>query len=332
MHRFRIGADENGLGPRLGPLIVTAVLAEVSEAGHKRVTQAPRGKLAALLGDSKALLAHGDVALGEAWARVLVAREGRVPLEAQTVDDVVHAIAMDDASVLRRPCPERARPQCWGTAGEAFEAAPELLESVDRALDDLAKKGVRVAMVRSAVVCTSVLNTHAKRGLSRFHVDLHAMERLVLAMRDVAAEDVLAICGKVGGLGHYMDAFGPLSGRLATVLNETRKESAYRFPGVGELRFVMDADAGDRLVSLSSLVGKWMREVLMSRITRHYQALDSAVPTSSGYHDPNTTRFIAATELLRKRGKIPDDCFERRRAEPAATGTKGPPANVSLDL
>lgn len=313
--RFRIGADENGLGPRLGPLIVTAVLAEVDDAGNRLVTRAPRGKLAELLGDSKALLAHGDVALGEAWARVLVAREGRVPLAAQTVDSVVHAIALDDAEALRRPCPESARGQCWGTAGEAFEATPELLASVGRALDDLAKKGVRVSMARSAVVCTSVLNAQAKKGVSRFHVDLHAMERLVLAMREVAGEDVLAICGKVGGLGHYMDAFGPLSGRLATILEEKRSSSAYRFPGVGELRFVMDADAGDRLVSLSSLVGKWMREVLMSRITRHYQALDEEVPSSSGYHDPNTAKFVAATSLLRKRAKIPDDCFERRRVE-----------------
>jgi len=31
---FRIGADENGLGPRLGPMVVTAVLAEVTEAGE----------------------------------------------------------------------------------------------------------------------------------------------------------------------------------------------------------------------------------------------------------------------------------------------------------
>lgn len=321
MARFRIGADENGLGPRLGPLIVTAVLAEVSDAGHKLVTRAPRGKLAELLGDSKALLAHGDVALGEAWARVLVAREGRVPLAEQTVDNVVHAIALDDSEALRRPCPERARAQCWSTYGEAFEASPELLASVDRALDDLAKKGVRVSMARSAVVCTSVLNTQAKRGVSRFHVDLHAMERLVLTMRDVAGEDVLAICGKVGGLGHYMDAFGPLSGRLATILEEKRSSSAYRFPGLGELRFVMDADAGDRLVSLSSLVGKWMREVLMTRITRHYQAIDESVPSSSGYHDPNTAKFVAATSLLRKRGEIPDDCFERRRVEQPAAAT-----------
>jgi ribonuclease HII len=319
--RFRIGADENGLGPRLGPLIITAVLAEVTDAGHKLITRAPRGKLAELLGDSKALLAHGDVALGEAWARVLVARQstpGRraIPLEAQTVDDVVHAIAMDDAPFMRRKCPESAHDQCWSIAGEVFEAEPALLKAVSRALDDLEKKGVRVTLAQSAVVCTNVLNEQAKKGITRFHVDLHAMERLVLMMRESVGEEVLAICGKVGGLGHYLEAFGPLAGRLATVLAETRLESAYRVAGLGEIRFVVDADSGDRLVSLSSLVGKWMREILMSRITRHYQSLDESVPSSSGYHDPNTAKFIAATSLLRRKNKIPDDCFERRRAEP----------------
>ena len=35
MPTFHIGADENGLGSRLGPMIVTAVLAETDEAGER---------------------------------------------------------------------------------------------------------------------------------------------------------------------------------------------------------------------------------------------------------------------------------------------------------
>src|SRR5690349_17136699 len=112
---FRIGADENGLGPRLGPLIVTAVLAEVTEKGHKLVGRAPRGRLAELLGDSKALLSHGDVALGEAWARRLIARERRAlgnMSEPTTVSELVHEIAIDGVEDLVRPCPNHVKPQC----------------------------------------------------------------------------------------------------------------------------------------------------------------------------------------------------------------------------
>ena len=35
MATFHIGADENGLGSRLGPMIVTAVLAEADEEGER---------------------------------------------------------------------------------------------------------------------------------------------------------------------------------------------------------------------------------------------------------------------------------------------------------
>ena len=31
--RYRIGVDENGLGPRLGPMVVTAVLSRVTGPG-----------------------------------------------------------------------------------------------------------------------------------------------------------------------------------------------------------------------------------------------------------------------------------------------------------
>ena len=66
VERFRLGVDENGLGPRLGPLVVTAVLARVTDEGHVVASRRPRGALAQRLGDSKAMIAHGDVALGPA--------------------------------------------------------------------------------------------------------------------------------------------------------------------------------------------------------------------------------------------------------------------------
>src|SRR6185295_15756630 len=66
-----VGVDENGLGARLGPLVVTAVLADVSAKGQAIMARLPRGKIRDDLGDSKRLVSHTDVTLGEAWARVL---------------------------------------------------------------------------------------------------------------------------------------------------------------------------------------------------------------------------------------------------------------------
>lgn len=306
---FRIGVDENGMGPRLGPMLVTAVMAETDERGHKAVERRARGAMRTRLGDSKALVAHGDVALGEAWARVLAERAGVV---ARSVDELVHAISLDPGEELKRPCPEHVRPQCWGAEGEALSAPDSLVADVRRDLAKLEKSGVKLVAVRSVVVCTKRLNEAVDRGVSRFVVDLHSMERLVLDLRAQAGQAVLAVCGKVGGLRQYEPAFGPLSGRLCTVLEERKECSAYHFPGVGELRFLMDADDSDKLVGIASLVGKYLREVLMARIVRHYGQMVPGLPDASGYHDPVTTTFVKATALARKRAKVPADCFERR--------------------
>ena len=113
-----LGIDENGLGPRLGPLVVTAVIARVTPEGRRLVRRKPRGALAKRLGDSKALLSHGDVSLGEAWARALGARLG---LAAEAPDALVHALALDSKWELRT-VPVHVESQCWNTEGEPFAA------------------------------------------------------------------------------------------------------------------------------------------------------------------------------------------------------------------
>lgn len=322
--RFRVGADENGLGPLLGPMVVTAVLARVSGDGWSIAGQAPQGALAERLGDSKQLVAHGDVALGEAWARVLVERGGGRSPDASSPDALIHAISADDRPALRAPCPTHVEPQCWSADGEAFEAEPELVAALHRDLDRLASRGVEVVAVRSVILCTRRLNDGALAGRNRFVLDLHAMERLLLDLREVAGDELTAVCGKVGGFGKYSGAFGPLAGRLHNVVEETRARSVYRFPGLGEIAFVRDSDASDLCVALASMVGKYLREALMSRVVRYYQRSVEGLAAASGYHDPVTAAFVDATRLVRAGREIPDDCFARTKAEKReATGRRG---------
>jgi len=310
-----VGVDENGLGPRLGPLLVTAVSARCSESGVKVASRKPTKSMGVRLGDSKDLVSHGDIALGEAWARAGHSHATRGT--ATSPDDLLHALCIDSSESLRARCPKDHEAQCWKT-DEAFSAEASLVAAVADDLEKLAAKGIEVTRVEIAIICSERLNDAADRKLSRFHVDLHAMERLVLSARAAAGENVLAICGKVGGLNRYGDQFGPLSGRLHAVVEEGRARSEYHFPDVGRIAFVRDADANHLLVCMASLVGKWAREVLMARIVRHYQAHDATLPQASGYHDPVTARFVAATELVRKKSALPDDCFERRAIGPSA--------------
>lgn len=311
----RIGADENGLGPRLGPMIVTAAWADVDEAGARQLVRKLPQALRAELDDSKALLSCHNISLGEAWARAIVMRTHG--LEAKTPHQLFELLSLQSRKSLRRDCPESTEKQCWGLAGEKFVAEPEQIERVTGHLSVLEARGVNVRGVLSDVICTGRLNRLKEEGVHRFAADLHSMERLILEFREQAGRPVTATCGKVGGIGKYEPFFGPLSGRLHTALEEGQAQSVYHFPTLGELRFVRDADAADPLVMLASLVGKYIRELLMQRIVRFYEAEvpDPAV-VPSGYHDPVTTAFVKYTKDARARLKIVGDCFERRPAAP----------------
>lgn len=309
-----IGVDENGLGPRLGPLVVTAVTAGASGGGVATAGSRPKGALRKRLDDSKKLVDYKDNALGEAWARAIarkVARRAGVS-EPVTPDALIHTLSIDGADALRSPCPRDHEAQCWDAAGEVFVCDETLLAQVERDLGRLEAAGVDVVQAACVVTCTRRLNEGVARDLTRFHVDLHAMERLVLHARDGAGRDVVATCGKVGGFDRYEPAFGPLGGRLRAVIVEGRARSEYSFPGLGRIAFVRDADAKHMLVCMASLVGKWVRDVLMARIVRYHRAHHADLPDASGYHDPVTARFVEATRLSRRKRALPDDCFERK--------------------
>ncbi len=303
---YRIGIDENGLGSRLGPLVVTAVLARADTQGAEVMKKRLPRSIRRSLDDSKRLMSHTDVKLGEAWARELAAPDAANPAE------LFERLSLEGSPMLRKRCPEHVEAQCWRGGHDAFEAPVALKRQVARHRGLLAERGVTLLTVKTSVICTESLNRGRRAGRNRFHMDLHAMEALFMALRREAKEDVTCVCGKVGGINEYSRFFGPLGGWLHNVLGEGQAKSEYRFPGIGEISFVRDADASDPLVMLASLVGKYVRELFMTRIAKHYPA-DADAPRPSGYHDPVTAAFVDRTALVRKRRKLPSDCFERER-------------------
>jgi ribonuclease HII len=303
-----IGIDENGLGAQLGPLVVTGVLAEVTELGRRTLRRKLPKAMRADLDDSKRLVSHADYALGEAWARALIDSSPATP------EAALDALLLEGRDVLTAPCPKHVRAQCWNAEKEVFTADDSTCRRVVRHREGLLERGVRLISVRTSVICTKRLNDQRERGINRFVADLHAMERLILEFRRAAGAKLSATCGKVGGIGAYGRFFGPLSGQLHTALEEGQAKSSYYFPQIGELHFVRDADAANPLVMLASLIGKYVRELLMARISR-FHAGDDADPASrpSGYHDPVSHAFVARTALARQRLELPDTCFERAR-------------------
>lgn len=318
----RIGVDENGLGAQLGPLIVTGVLARVDERGQRTLARRLPKAIRSDLDDSKQLVSHADVSLGEAWTRVLVDDSADSP------QALLDRLLLEDHAARTLPCPSHVAPQCWASTSESFVADAELCQRVQGHRRALAERGIELVSVTSSVWCTKRLNEARGRGINRFVADLHAMENVVLALRERAGSNLSATCGKVGGIGAYGKFFGPLSNFLHSTLEEGQAKSAYYFPNVGEISFVRDADASDALVMLASLVGKYVRELLMARIGRFYpKALDSQAPPS-GYHDPVTQAFVASSALARRRAKVPNTCFVRDRDPERPDSQKSPRPSV----
>ena len=308
-----VGVDENGLGPLLGPLVVTAVLARATPAGERLASRKLRGPLAERVGDSKALVGYGHAALGEAWARAFARLEGPDPA---SPEELFQRLSLDARDALVAPCPAQHRDLCFRD-GDVFTSEVEHVDQCTRDLAALARRGIELTSARLIALCNRRLNDAAARGTSRFTVDLHAMERHVLDARARAGEPVYAVCGKVGGYDYYSPHFGPLAGRLHVTLAEGRTESRYAFPDLGEIAFVQDADATHVLVGLASLVGKWARDRLTAQVLRYLRAHAPELPDASGYHDPVTKRLVESSRAVRAALDVEDRCFLRDVAKAA---------------
>lgn len=300
-----MGIDENGLGASLGPLVVTAVVAEVTGRGSRNINNWNSRLHMHILGDSKQLIRHGDVRLGEAWARVLAPESTREPAE------LLSLLSAIPTSRLMARCPEHAKVQCWNKRREVFLAGNELIEQVRVELQKLRRLGIRPCHVLSRLVCTDELNARGQLGENRFLVDLHCMEELIVKLVGIVQQPLGIVCGKVGGMYDYTRHFSNLGQRGTATIHESAEASIYQIADIGEIKFVRDADCADPLVMLASLVGKYLRELVVFRIGSHFSALVSDIRKPSGYYDSVTKDFVKATAAFRRQSAFPPSCFER---------------------
>jgi ribonuclease HII len=305
-----VGVDENGLGPRLGPLIATSVCVEtpVYERARLQRVAARVG-----IGDSKQTSAFGAMRVAEGLAlAVMEALHVRVPRD---VDELLAQLELDGPELLRASCPDGSRAQCW-----SFDVPLPAFEgdvAAGRAqLARLRKHGVTLCAARSVVTCAGRMNALLRQLGSRTSVDLVMFERLVLAaargVQDAAPRGELQIVlGMVGGIRDYERYFSLLSPESISGALRTRQAVSYQVAGVGSLSFEIDADARHLPVALASMVGKYVRELAMERQNRFYAHHQADLPRPSGYYDPVTRRFIEQSRRLRTRLRIASDCFER---------------------
>lgn len=301
-----VGVDENGLGPRLGPLVATACSIETSRRNDaKRARDLRLG-----LDDSKAVAGFGAMAHAEGLVLAWVEKHrGRPPA---TADDVLEALSVEPLDDLRAPCPATTSPQCWTVlAVPAFGGDPARGHAI---LDGLeaGPAGVHVRRIRSTILCVRRYNDAVARRGSKLDVDLELFEQLLLDAREAAQREVRAVCGMVGGIRRYVPRFHRIDPKRARILEESSARAHYAIDGLGEVTFEVDADARSLPVAIASIAGKYLRELAMARQNLFYRRLDTSLPEVSGYHDPRTMRFVEASRVVRSLAGIDPVCFERR--------------------
>jgi len=303
-----MGVDENGLGPRLGPLLATSVALWTPR--YARAALSDRG-LALGLTDSKQTGGFGRMGFIESVALALVKRAGRgVPA---TADGLLDRVSPESRPRLRACCPdEPTAGQCWAVdlplplfGGEAAYGE-ELLDRL------IGRSSLRIVDVQSRIACAGVLNAKLAAGKNKLAVDLELFEDLICAVHSRHGSPLLAVCGMIGGIRDYASRLSRFEPHRVASLAGRRGQRRYAVDGVCELRFEVDADARHLPVALASIVGKYVREICMRRIGEFYREGNPELKLASGYHDPVTTRFIDATEASRRRLGIAPDCFRRQ--------------------
>lgn len=303
-----MGVDENGLGPRLGPLVATSVAVETPR--YARAALCQRG-LALGLTDSKEAGRFGRMSFTESVALALLKRGGPGP--PGSADDLLDRVSPDSRQRLRGYCPDApTAQQCWAVDVPLPVFGGD--ESYGEALLDrlVGRSSLRVVDVQSQIACAGLLNANLATGKNKLAVDLELFEDLISSVHARYGSPLLVVCGMVGGIRDYASRFGRYEPHRVQALPSRSGERRYALDGVGEVRFEVDADARHLPVALASIVGKYVREVCMRRIGEFYRRRDPELKLASGYHDPVTTRFIEATEPSRRRLGIAPDCFRRQ--------------------
>lgn len=289
-----VGIDEAGYGPNLGPLVMTAVVAE-SPDDRPPDLWADLGTAVARAGgdpeslwvdDSKALYRPGGGRERlEAACLALVAAaaspSGEVPATLGGLLSALGAGTLDDAELTS-----------W--LGPADLRVPSCTPSpcLDRALAVRPFAGApwRVRAVRTVVVGPAAFNAGlAAHGSNKARVHFAAFARLLRDAWGLAADgvDTRVRGDKHGGRHFYyeplLDAFpdawidrgveGPALSRY-TVRRGTRRL---------ELSLQPRADAADGLVALASVVSKAVRELWMDAFNAYWTARIPGLKPTAGY-------------------------------------------------
>lgn len=303
------GIDEAGYGPMLGPLCVACTVFAIDDmdAGAepcdlwKRLRKAVcrkrtdrRRRIA--IDDSKQLKLPNDAAahplrhLERGVLAFLGAREQGCP----DCDDQLFtslSAACCGAEWYRST-----------TSLPVASTADELRIASSRLRLALSCERISCDLMRCETIDAEAFNSQVEMMHRKSSVNFCAAMRLVDAVwRRWPAHHPHIVIDRQGGRMRYVDELLAIySDARIQILNEDEVVSRYRLERDGSVltvSFMVDSETEHLPVALASMIAKYVRELMMLRLNRYFQALMPELKATAGYTE-DARRYIAEIEGL----------------------------------
>jgi hypothetical protein len=311
-----IGMDEAGLGPNLGPLVITVTVWEVPgdprdtdfwSAFEGFVTRDPPSSDSQLqIADSKHVYSptrgFDHLETGVLAACGLL---GWIPTSFRDVTERVTCLTAGDLATEPWFADRDASLPSVVAAGHVTRLASAWSERCHAA-------DMRLRAIRSDVVLTQRFNQLTRQldnkaaALSRLSLQL-----LRQVWSPTEPDRTLVLADKHGGRNRYHDLLADIAdGQFIFALEEGADRSRYRI-GATELAFQTRSEQ-HLPVALASMVCKYLREVAMELFNAFWQEQAPGVKPTAGY-PVDARRFRDEIETARCRLNISDDVLWRER-------------------
>ena len=291
-----VGIDEAGYGPLLGPLVASAVALEVPEGLlradlwevlGKTVSAQKRGLAGRLLiADSKKAYNRKkgiDPLRRSVLAGLYAWQNGETQTE--TVADILSLI-----------CPqllERIDLYPWYQALDAHRLGHDAADvSIAGGVlgKTMAEHGISISSIQSRCLDVAFYNDRVGKVKNKSKVlftEICSLIQQTFEQEATGTEPMQVIVDRQGGRTHYLRELQRMfPGASLSVIREDKKISSYEMNRSGRImriHFCIKADSKYLTVALASMVSKYLREVMMASLNRHFCELCTDLKPTAGY-------------------------------------------------